>query len=400
MSNRDCERDAPCDIPLRLVLAGGFTASFDRYLLAPLLIPIAQTFGCSLSAATAAASAYFIASSAAQLLFGAAVDRFGPARMLRFAYAGGAIAGMLSAMAPTLTAFVVARGAMGAMTAGVVAASIVYVGGSVAFDARQRVLVDFAAALGSAMAVASLVAGALASVLTWRLPIALAALASATLLLVSVARRRNDDRAHGASRTQGGVRAVVRAPGASTLIVLGIVEGAALQGGITFLAPSLQSVGHSPAVAGLTVTALGLTSMLASRIVKHAPRRPPDWALIVAGGLCLAAGYGVAATDREVLVMLAASGLCGAAYPLMHSAIQSWMLELVPHARGTATSIFGASLFAGSAVATGLLGVLASADHYGALYGATATLALVVTVGAACGRARFTPASAGTAPAA
>jgi MFS family permease len=109
-------------------------------------------------------------------------------------------------------------------------------------------------------------------------------------------------------------------------------------------------------------------------------RRIPA-ALILAGGAALLMiGYLIAGATQSVAAILAASVLAGGAYAFMQSTFQTWATDVVPEARGTATSLFSTSIFAGAALATAGVAGLASANRYSSLFviAAIATLPVLI----------------------
>ena len=160
--------------------------------------------------------------------------------MLRLAYAGAAGGATASAGSTLPALLLAARGATGAMTAGIVAVS----------RARRRSVhrgrasaggwLDLMGAAAVAMALATLLAGIAADALSWRLSFAVLALAGAPLAL-SI---RGADPAHGGgARFRTTAARVLRDRWAVALMGACAGQGAAFQGGVTFLAPALQSAG-------------------------------------------------------------------------------------------------------------------------------------------------------------
>jgi len=118
-------------------------------------------------------------------------------------------------------------------------------------------------------------------------------------------------------------------------------------------------------------------------------RRTPA-ALILAGGASLLLiGYLVAAAVQSVPAILLASVLAGGAYAFMQSTFQTWATDVVPEARGTATSLFATAIFAGAALATAGAAGLASSHDYRALFLVAALITLAVLVGGSVGRWRY-----------
>ncbi|MFC4010300.1 MFS transporter [Nonomuraea purpurea] len=157
----------PARPPLTLSVAS-FVSSFDRFAVSPMLVLIAVDLNVPLSAAVAAASAYYLAYGLTQPLWGVLSDRFGRVRVMRGALFGAALAGAVSALMPVLGALVVARVVTGACFGAVIPTGLTYVGDTVQASVRQRALTDLmgAAALGTALATG--LGGVLAGLVDWR----------------------------------------------------------------------------------------------------------------------------------------------------------------------------------------------------------------------------------------
>ena len=76
----------------------------DRFAVAPLLIPMAGSLQVSLAAVSGAASLYYLAYGLMPPVYGVLSDRFGRVRVIRAALLGTAVADLLSALSPNLTA--------------------------------------------------------------------------------------------------------------------------------------------------------------------------------------------------------------------------------------------------------------------------------------------------------
>ena len=124
-----------------------------------------------------------------------------------------------------------------------------------------------ASAVGTALAT---VLGGLAAYLgAWRLAFAAPALAGGVLALL-LARLPEPEgfTAEGREGPMVQIGRVFRRPWAVTVVGIATVEGAVILGFLTFLAPSLESIGFSPAVAGLAVGLYGLAVLGWTRAVK------------------------------------------------------------------------------------------------------------------------------------
>ena len=276
----------------------------------------------------------------------------------------------------------------GGLTAAILPASIVYIGDALPFRLRQRVLADLLAAAAIGSASAALVAGLFARYASWRLAFLIPAVVAAVLFFGY--RRLPESRPSNAGRGPlNQLGAVARRPWALFLIGLGFLEGIALQGLFTFLAPALQARGYSAAVAGLIVAGYGLAVLVGTRIVKQIALRVPAAILLAAGGLMLVAGFAAAAIDPAIPGVLTASVLAGSAYAFMHSTLQSWVTDVAPSARGTAAALFVTAYQLGAAGGVAAVASLAGAQGYGTIFWIAAVVATPVLVLGTIGRARY-----------
>src|SRR5215210_472392 len=148
------------DRPLRLIRGPAFCSSFDRMAIAPMLVAISDDLGESLAAATFAATLYFLLYGALQPVWGMLSDRLGRVSVIRLTLAAAAVASVASAVAPSLGVLLAARACAGAMFAGVIPATLVYVGDTVPIARRQIALTELMGATAAGIAVSTVVAGA------------------------------------------------------------------------------------------------------------------------------------------------------------------------------------------------------------------------------------------------
>jgi predicted MFS family arabinose efflux permease len=370
---------------LRLLQAGSATSAFDRFVVGPLLLSIAADFHVSLAAAAAVASWYFLCYGLSQPLWGLCSDRLGRVRTMRLTLAVAAVAGTASAFAPSLGVLVVLRACTGACVAAVVPAGLVYVGDVVPFARRQRTLTDLNAATAVGITLATALGGVLAAAVSWRVAFLVPALAAGTLAYAL--RALPEPPAHPVR--QGGVGAVLRSRWGVGVLALALVEGAALLGLLTYLAPVLESGGLSPTYAGAVVALYGVGLLVSSRLVKRLASRTPPPLFLAFGAVCLAVAYGLVAVAQGVATVGIAALLIGAAFASMHSTMQAWGTEVVPQARAAMVSLFAGMLFVGSGIATALLGPLAGASRWLPLFGSGAVVAVLFGTAATLLRARY-----------
>jgi predicted MFS family arabinose efflux permease len=375
---------------LRLLQLAAFFSSFDRFVVAPMLVTIAAALGASLAETTATASLYYLLYGGMQPVWGMLSDRLGRVRVIRLTLLGAAVAGLLSAAAPNLVFLVAARALAGGLFAAVIPASLVYLGDTVKIESRQAALADLMAASAVGTALATVFGGLAAYLDAWRLAFAAPALAGVALAVLLT--RLPEPGGFAAGEREGPLtqlRQVLGRPWAMVVVGIALVEGAVILGFLTFLAPSLESVGYSPAVAGLSVGLYGLAVLGWTRAVKPLARRLGAPALIFIGAGMLALGYASGAAGQSLPSVSAAAVLIGGGFAFMHSTLQTWATEVVPEARATVISLFAAALFAGSGVAAMAAAPLAEAGSYGLLFALAALVAVPLGLFAGLARRRY-----------
>ena len=375
---------------LPLLQFAAFFSSFDRFVVAPMLVTIAAALGASLASVAATASLYYLLYGVMQPVWGMLSDRLGRVRVMRLTLFGATVAGVLSAFAPNLAVLVAARALAGGLFAAVIPASLVYVGDTVGMGSRQKALADLMAASAVGTALATVLGGLAAYLDAWRIAFAAPALAGGVLALMLA--RLPEPEGFDASEREGPlvqIGRVVRRPWAVAVVGIAMVEGAVILGFLTFLAPSLEHDGFSPAVAGLAVGLYGLAVLGWTRAVKIVSDRLGPAALILIGGGMLAMGYASGASGRSLAGVGAAAVLVGGGFAFMHSTLQTWATEVVPEARATVISLFAAALFVGSGLSTTVAAPLAEEGRFGSLFVTAAVVAVPLGLFAALARRRY-----------
>jgi predicted MFS family arabinose efflux permease len=374
----------------RLLQLAAFFSSFDRFAIAPMLLTIAASLGASLTEVAATASLYYLLYGLMQPVWGMLSDRLGRVRVMRLTLFGAAFAGILSSLAPNLTVLIVARALAGGLFAAVIPASLVYIGDTVGMGSRQAALADLMAASAVGTALATVLGGLAAYLDGWRVAFAAPALAGAALAVLLA--RLPEPKAFSEQKREGPLAQAGRVlvqPWALAVIGIVLVEGAVILGFLTFLAPSLESAGFSPAVAGLAVGLYGLAVLGWTRTVKLVANRLGASALILIGAGMLSLGYASGAVGQSLASVSAAAIFVGGGFAFMHSTLQTWATEVVPEARATVISLFAAALFAGSGVATMAAAPLAEAGSFDLLFALGALVAVPLGLFASLARHRY-----------
>jgi predicted MFS family arabinose efflux permease len=373
----------PTELPrghLRALQAVNTVSSLDRSSVAPMLLVIAADLHSSVASVTVAASLYYLSYGLLQPAWGIVSARLGTVRTLRISLVGAALAGLLSALSPGVGLLAVLRFATGGFFGGAIPSTLVYVGATVPIERRQQPLTDLMAGVAVGMAAATVAAGWAAELASWRLMFAATAAVAGGLALYL--RRVPEPPSEPPQRQP--VRALVRAARdrwVVLVIVLAFVEGAALTGTFTFVAPGVQhATGAGAGVAGTVVAVYGIAVLGFSRIVRPLSARLRTPTLLVIGGAAGTAGFAVLAVQRSLPAGVVACVLLGAAWAFMHSTLQTWATSVAPRARAQVVPLFSACLFLGGSTGAALGGLLAGSGSYGTVFGLSAVAFVPLTV--------------------
>jgi MFS family permease len=173
------------------------------------------------------------------------------------------------------------------------------------------------------------------------------------------------------------------------VFVLVFVEGTVVLGVLTFLAPAVQALGSSAAIAGLAAAAFGAGALAWSRVVRPLVGRLSAAGMAAVGGGLLVAGWAVPAVAVNIATVTVAGLLIGGSWAFLHTMLQSWATEVVPGERATAVALFAALLFLGSAAGTVLAAPLAEAGAFGTVFRVALAVSVPLALAAAVARARY-----------
>jgi predicted MFS family arabinose efflux permease len=189
------------------------------------------------------------------------------------------------------------------------------------------------------------------------------------------------------------VRALVTAAGdrwVQLVLALAFLEGAALTGAFTFVAPAVQKAsGAGPGLAGTVVAVYGVAVLGFSQLVRRLSARLSSPTLLVIGGVSGVLGFTVLAARRDLGAGIIACVLLGAAWAFLHSTLQTWATSVAPQARAQVVPLFSASLFLGGSAGAALGGLLAANGNYGALFAVSAVLFIPLTAVSSATRRRY-----------
>jgi predicted MFS family arabinose efflux permease len=373
---------------LRLLQGSTFTSNVDRFAIAPLLVPIGLDLGASLAAVAAVASGYYLAYGLAQPVWGIVSDRFGRVRVMRVALFGAAVAGACSVVAPNLLALGITRVVTGACFAGVIPTALVYVGDVWPAATRQRPVSEVLTASATGIAIATVGAGVVADLVGWRAVPGLSA-AAAAALVVALRRLPEPERPQPAGNPLRSMRAVFASGWGRLVLAVVLAEGAVVLGVLTYIAPAVQAMGRSAAVAGLVAASFGVGAVACSRMVRALVERVSSPGIAAIGGVCLVVAWAVPAFSVSVVTLAIAGFGVGASWAFLHTTLQTWATEMVPGERATSVALFATSLFLGSAIGTAVAAPAAEAGAYAAVFAWSAIGAVPVALTAWWGRRRW-----------
>ncbi len=359
--------------PLRLLQLTALVSTLDRFSMPPMLLAMSRDLDAPLTAVVQAAGAYFLAYGLMQPVWGMVSDRMGLVRTMRLTLLAAAVATTAAALTDSALALGIARGLAGGAFSAAIPASLIYLGDTVPAQHRQREVTDLMVGVAVGTALASVGAGFVAQLLTWRAAFVVTGVA-ALVLVVALRRLPEPPR----TRTHGHLLAplgqVARSGPARLVLLLAFIEGGVLLGVLTLLPPAVEATGASAGLAGAVTAAYGVAVLGFARLVGALSRRTHASRLIALGATASLAGCTLLAVSRTPLVAVVVAVLLGLGWAAMHSSLQTWATEVLPLARATVVSLFAGSLFIGSAVAAVLVAAPAAANRYGEVFAVAAVL--------------------------
>ena len=365
-----------------------FLSSFDRFAIPPLLVPISHAFGVPLGTAALVASAYFVAYGLSQPFWGALSDRVGRVKVIRFSIVAGGLCCVVAAISPSFTVLIVSRTVSGVLFAAIVPTVVTYIGDTVDVEHRQYALTLTIASASAGIAVATIVGGLCAQLISWRAAFLVTSLLA---LVLSLALTRIPEPVRVPS-PHTYLRLAVNAlkqRWVLVVLVIGFIEGAVILGSLTFVSASLQQQGVGAAVAGSAAAGFGIANVCCVPVVTRAIRRFASPLMITAGSVLAGAGLIVAAADTVVATAIVAALGLGAGFGFLHPTMQLWATQVNAQARAVTVSFFAGSVFVGGAVASAAAAPLADQGHFSAIFLAAGLLAFLLATLAAWLRSRY-----------
>jgi predicted MFS family arabinose efflux permease len=357
----------------------------------PLLPRLSREFGISLGEASQVITAFAVAYGLAQLGFGPLGDRFGKYRVIAWACAASALTSLACALAPGHHALLAARLAAGATAAAVIPLAMAWIGDVVPYERRQPVLARFLIGQITGFATGVWIGGYTAEHWPWRTPFfGVALFFAAVAVVLQVVRRRLPAAAvlpaPSARPPGGGVasavhefRAVAAKPWARVVLVIVFFEGAAVYGPFAFVASHLHlRLGLPLSTVGAMVMGFALGGLVFALNARLLVQRLGEGVLVRTGSAFMAAAFVTIALAPGAGWAVAACGLMGLGFYMMHNTLQTHATQMAPERRGAAVAAFASSFFLGQSAGVGAAGLVVGRTGTGWVLAAGAVGLLVV----------------------
>jgi predicted MFS family arabinose efflux permease len=320
----------------------------------PLLPLIAEEYGVTAGAASAAVTAFALSYGLLQIVYGPLGDRYGRYRTIAAAAFVSAFGAAACAIAPSLDLLVAARFVSGATIGAFIPLALAWIGDTVAYEKRQPLLARFLVGQMAGVAFGTAVAGWLGEHFGWRSIFwALGALLLVIALLLFVQLQDPVVRRGGGASMRESLgrmpRLLVRRR-LRVLLATGYAEGLLIFGALAFVAIYLQRrYGAGPGLAGTLVTAYAGGGLVYAVLARRAVRRLGERGLTTLGGCALVLGYlGLALAPSPAGATLGIAAV-GAGFYMLHTTVQTHVTHVAPEERGSAVALFATCLFLGQA---------------------------------------------------
>lgn len=331
-----------------------------------LLPQIAADLNVSVGATSIVVTVYLLAHGSVQLVMGPIGDRFGKYLCVTLAAAVATIMVALCGLAPSLPLLVAARLGSGLATGWIIPLAFAFIGDIIPYARRQEVLGRFLSGQILGQLFGQAAGGVLGDAFGWRnvFFILAALLAAATLgLFYELMRNPITHASHPTAQPGRGFiadyKVVLRSPWALTVIVIAFFEFGAMFGAFAYVGADLHlRFGLSFTLVGLFVGAFAIGGLAYSLSVRALFDRFGQSGLAAGGGAVLAIAFVALALEPHYWTAPIAIVAVGLGFYMLHNTLQTNATQMSPEARGTAVSVFSASLYLGQTATIALGGVV------------------------------------------
>ena len=347
-----------------LLALASLTSGIALRVIEPMLPRLATDFATSVSAASTLITAYAVAYSVGQLIYGPLGDRYGKLRVVTLSLFGAALASVGCAFAPDLLSLTAMRFITALFAAAPVTLGIAYIGDQVSMAKRQSTIARFVAGTIVGQALGPLVGGLFTDLLGWRNTFLFLGAIFALVPTVLLLRTRPHWAGDGRTRPDGNPYTVhlrlLALPQVRYVVCAGFSNTFFFFGAYSFIGAFLKLKFHlSLTLIGAILAGVGVGSVLYTLVVDRLIRVLGQRGLVAWGGtLCCACYVLTVFTPLWTLALPCTVGL-GFSFYMLQNTLQTKATEMAPQARGTGVSIYasGWSLGQAAGVATGAFAI-------------------------------------------
>lgn len=330
-----------------------------------LLPQIAADLNVTVGATSIVVTVYLLAHGSVQLVIGPIADRVGKYLCMAIAAAAAAVLVALCGLAPTLPVLVAVRLGSGLATGWIIPLALAFVGDVIPYERRQQVLGRFLSGQILGQLFGQAAGGVLGDYFGWRNVFFLLAglLAIATCgLFYELLRNPITRKSAAPVQPRRGFIAdygiVLRAPWARAVILMAFIEFGLMFGAFTYVGADLHlRFGVSFTLVGLFVGTFAIGGLIYSLMVPMLVGRFGQTGLAALGGTLLAVAFVTLAFEPTAYSAPAAITAIGLGFYMLHNTLQTNATQMTPEARGTAVSMFSASLYLGQTAGVAAAGV-------------------------------------------
>jgi predicted MFS family arabinose efflux permease len=345
-------------LPWLFLLAGLVT--LDARIIAPVLPAISASLGVSPGQVGLAVTAYAIGYGVLQLVYGPLSDRHGRVRVIRATALLFAVGTAASGLAGSVPGFVAARLFTGMVAAATIPITFTYIGDTVPYTDRQRVVGHLAALTSSAQALSASLAGIATYLVSWR--IMFLGYAVLTVVPTVMLLRAPEARRPAAPPAPVPYATILGLPRARRIYAAVLAEGFLVMGGMTYLGVlASQRYGFNNLQIGLLLACSGLGTIAGGLSLGRVGLGLGERTLAAHGGLLQGLGWVLLAVELPWPAFAAALLTLGFGFSWVHTTLQTRATELFPSARGKAFALFPLGFFLGGAMGSGLFAPLVDA---------------------------------------
>jgi len=369
---------------LLLIGAAGFMSIAIMRVSDALLPAIAHDFGATVGTVGLTVTAYMVGYGLLQVFYGPLGDRLGKLRIVATGLAVTALFTVACAATQSVAMLGVLRGLSGIAAGAIAPMALAHIGDTVPYERRQATIGLFLGATIFGGIVGGSLSGLFAEFASWRVAfvaLGIGALSVALPLGRLALRYPRPPAAAPGAKPAATHLDLLRQPVARFIWGAVVLEGAFMLGSVPFAGAALKDrFGLDYLSIGLILGSFGVGGLIYSGLVRWLVRALGERHMVIAGGVCVAAGYALLALGPAWQWFVPALVLIGGGFFTMHSSLMTRGTEIAPRARGTAMSGFSTSLFIGQALGTLTASLLIDGPGYAVAFAVPATGTLLLAI--------------------